>query len=52
MTYLQAYTEVRRYVVTYVVEDNRHALHFFMSPVAANRAFPGAFDEPDTETED
>ena len=47
MTFLESFTFVERGVVVFCVKTYR-STHYFKSAVAANRDFPGAFDEPDS----
>jgi hypothetical protein len=49
MKFKEASTEVRRGQVVYVVESESGAVFSYRSTVAANKDFPGAFDEPDED---
>ena len=46
-----SFSQTLRGVTIFVVEDEDGAEHSFKSAVSANKAFPGAFDEPDSDEE-
>ena len=51
MKFTEARVETNRRGTFYVVESDDGGVYTFRSPIAANREFPGAFDEPDADDE-
>lgn len=50
--FAESHTENRRGVMIFVVEDDHGNEYEYKSAAAANRSFPGAFDDADTDTDE